>query len=107
MRFSRSIAGTLPGSLSDVATQLKLLASRAGRTGESLRDRQPLLGTVTDGVDVQIRTRPALGDQHAEVLGRTGDALSCVVGSPRPCRAVGRTQLHPERLGRRGESVDG
>ena len=35
-------------------------------------------------MDVQVRPRPSLGDQHAEVLGRTGDALGGVVGTPRP-----------------------
>ncbi len=58
------------------------------------------------GVHVQGRARPALGDQHAEVLGRTGDALRGVVRTPRPRRTVGCAQLDEERLLRRGQPVD-
>ena len=65
---------------------------------ERLRDRQPLRGVGADGRHVQLRPRPSLGDQHAEVLGRPGDALRGVVGAPRPRRAVRRAQLHVERF---------
>ena len=57
------------------------------------------------GRHVEFRPRPALRHQHAEVLGRTGDALGGVGGTPRPGRSVGREQFDEERLGGRGQPV--
>ena len=58
------------------------------------------------GHHVQRRARAALGDQHAEVLARTGDALRGVVRTPCPRRTVGCAQLHEERVRRGSQPVD-
>lgn len=42
-------------------------AARAGRPREGLRDLQPLLRLRTICCHVQLRARPALGDQMAEI----------------------------------------
>ena len=76
------------------------------RSGEGLRDRQPALGVVAICGHIERGTRPPLGDQQAEALGRSRDPLWCILGSPRPSGAVGRKQLDPKRIRRHGKAVD-
>ena len=51
------------------------LTSRARRSRERLRDRQPLLCVVAIGGDVERRAGASLRDERAEVLRGAGDPL--------------------------------
>ena len=90
-RTEMATAPLTPPNICDVpaAAERASAAAWPRRSGEGLRDRQPLLGVRPDRDDIQLAAGAALGDEHAEVFGRTGDPLGGVLGTPGPLGLAG------------------